>query len=277
MNAKSEAGSRLIFAWPERYHVSFKLAWFLLISFGVHASAFYFFQIVYPPTKALLPQPAQFTLLAPTNQENKLLLQRIESEDPACVVVPALVLPEQPVKIEYKPYFEQLHDTLQLPELTPDRAAYPPVESPAALVNTQLSAPEIPQIVATPAPTEMTVSGELRARSPKKLPSISFTTRSETLLDRATFLFAVSDLGEVRYCFLEHGSGDAAVDAKAASYLKTLRFSRSQIGMEWGFASFHWGDDLYTPQKSAAAAANHEPLANRKSSLLAEPQPESAP
>src|SRR5438093_8459644 len=73
----------LLFSWepPRRRKVS--ITAFLALSLGGHALCFYIFQIVYPPTVALLPPPARVSLITPASEEGRTLLRWIEAEDPA--------------------------------------------------------------------------------------------------------------------------------------------------------------------------------------------------
>src|SRR5438093_6861681 len=73
----------LLFSWepPRRRKVS--ITAFLALSLGGHALCFYIFQIVYPPTVALLPPPARVSLITPASEEGRTLLRWIDAEDPA--------------------------------------------------------------------------------------------------------------------------------------------------------------------------------------------------
>jgi hypothetical protein len=76
----------------------------------------------------------------------------------------------------------------------------------------------------------------------------------------------VNEKGEVRYCFLQSSSGDAALDEQARKYLALTRFpairnspaparnaSPSDAGgstvasLTWGIATLEWGNDLAPP------------------------------
>src|SRR5947207_7903518 len=85
MNASfsAPAAESLLFSWepPRRRKVA--IIAFLTISLIAHALCFYVFQIVYPPTVALLPPPARVGLITPESEEGRTLLRWIEAEDPA--------------------------------------------------------------------------------------------------------------------------------------------------------------------------------------------------
>src|SRR6266487_6299288 len=85
MNASfsAPAAESLLFSWepPRRRKVA--IIAFLTISLIAHALCFYVFQIVYPPTVALLPPPARVSVIAPDSEEGRTLLRWIDAEDPA--------------------------------------------------------------------------------------------------------------------------------------------------------------------------------------------------
>src|SRR6266481_483402 len=73
----------LVFSWDSPRREKLVIAIFLALSLVAHALCFYIFQIVYPPTVALLPPPARITLITPASEEGRTLLRWIDSEDPA--------------------------------------------------------------------------------------------------------------------------------------------------------------------------------------------------
>src|SRR5205807_5212436 len=77
------AAEHLIFSWDSPRGEKLAITIFLAISLVAHALCFYIFQIVYPPTVALLPPPARVTLITPASAEGRTLLRWIDAEDPA--------------------------------------------------------------------------------------------------------------------------------------------------------------------------------------------------
>src|SRR5437899_12864951 len=77
------AAEPLIFSWDSLRGEKVAITVFLAISLVAHALCFYIFQIVYPPTVALLPPPARVTLITPASEEGRTLLRWIDAEDPA--------------------------------------------------------------------------------------------------------------------------------------------------------------------------------------------------
>src|ERR1700726_3510493 len=79
----SSALEPLIFSWDFPRRRNLAIAGFLVISLIAHTACFYIFQIVYPPTIALLPPPVRLTLITPASEEGRTLLRWIDAEDPA--------------------------------------------------------------------------------------------------------------------------------------------------------------------------------------------------
>src|SRR5438034_722881 len=73
----------LLFDWDSPRGRKVAITIFLVFSFIGHALCFYIFQIVYPPTVALLPPPARLSLITPDSEEGRTLLRWIDAEDPA--------------------------------------------------------------------------------------------------------------------------------------------------------------------------------------------------
>ena len=81
--AQARAPGDLLFHWERPRRRKLAIAGFLVLSAALHAFGFYIFQVVYPPPIALLPPPAQVTLIAPTSPEARTFLNWLSAEDPA--------------------------------------------------------------------------------------------------------------------------------------------------------------------------------------------------
>src|SRR5258708_12703065 len=79
----SSALEPLIFTWDFPRRRNLAIAGLLVLSLIAHAACFYIFQIVYPPTMALLPPPARLTLITPDSEEGRTLLRWVQAQDPA--------------------------------------------------------------------------------------------------------------------------------------------------------------------------------------------------
>ena len=67
-----------------------------------------------------------------------------------------------------------------------------------------------------------------RRSASRRRPEMKFTASRRESPQAAQFRVAVDENGEVRYCFLENSSGDAALDEQARKYLALCRFSAIQ-------------------------------------------------
>jgi outer membrane biosynthesis protein TonB len=84
------------------------------------------------------------------------------------------------------------------------------------------------------------------------VPDFKFRASTRETPESARFRIAVDSLGMVRYSFLEHSSGDAALDGQARQYLALCRFETCPIkttegGLVWTSATFEFGTDLKLP------------------------------
>ena len=258
MNASFSAAAAepLLFSWepPRRRKVA--IIAFLAVSLIAHALCFYVFQIVYPPTVALLPPPARVSVIAPNSEEGRSLLRWIDAEDPALAFTtqrpPEARLRALP-KVEHIPSYRAAEPALkEVPPWALDLripSAQPP--GPVPFVHRQ-TPPAL-----GPAATSVSFSKELDAFGAPSLPKASFAASNYEPPQTVRFRVAVSGSGEIRYCFPVNSSGDPALDEQARRYLALGRFSQSLITTEkayrslaWGIATIEWGNDL-TPAKAA--------------------------
>src|SRR5438876_12218568 len=77
------AAEPLIFNWDSPRGEKLAITICLVLSLVAHAFCFSIFQIVYPPTVALLPPPARVALITPAAEEGRTLFRWIDAEDPA--------------------------------------------------------------------------------------------------------------------------------------------------------------------------------------------------
>src|ERR1700757_3458963 len=125
------ATEELLFSWDSPRRRRVVIVAFLALSLLAHATCFYVFQIVYPPTVTLLPPPARVALITPTSEEGRTLLRRIDAEDPA-VAFTTYRPPEARLRVlpkgEHVPSYRAMEPTLK--EL-------PPVEVDTRVPNSQ--------------------------------------------------------------------------------------------------------------------------------------------
>jgi hypothetical protein len=250
MNVPDASADDLIFGWERPGRGKWTIAGFLFGSLIVHALGFYLFQIVYPPAVALLPPPGRVSLIAPSSEEGRLLLSWLDAEDPALASTTqplpdakSLVMPT----IQHAPSYLTREPALK--EL-------PPAPAPLRIPSARPPAPvELPinrvEPVTKIAPTQIRFSPELEALGSAQVPELKFNASGLESPQAAQFRIAVNENGEVRHCFLQNSSGDAALDEQARKYLAVSRFSptenrlsKIENDLTWGSATLEWGNDL---------------------------------
>lgn len=245
----------LLFRWERPRQRRFAIAGFLLASAGLHALCFYLFQVVYPPAISLLPPPAQVSVIAPTSNEARSFLNRLNAEDPALASQtqrPADARAFQLPKIAHVPSYLAVPPALK--ELPPwGVVPLAPAAMPPAPVPDAPSAKSASLVVA---PTALYFSDPLRDLKVAH-PDLKFRLTSREAPESARFRLAVDSSGAVRYTFLEQSSGDATLDAQARQVLAQSRFqmgARPTQDLLWATATFEFGTDLELPPGAAESA-----------------------
>ena len=250
----SEGAPELLFNWASPRGRKTAIAAFLALSLVAHAVCFYIFQIVYPPTVALLPPPARVSLITPDSEEGRSLLRWIDAEDPALAFTtqppPEAKLRALP-KVNHLPSYVAAEPALkEVPPLDVDLripSSQPP--GPVSFIHRQ--AP----LVIGPTTTAVSFSKEIDAFGTPVLPNPTFAASNAASPETIRFRVAVRETGEIRYCFLLNSSGDPALDEQARRYLALCRFSREPTSAEkidssltWGIATIEWGSDVSRPR-----------------------------
>ena len=251
MNAASE----LLFAWEPARARRAAIFGFLALSALGHAFCFYLFQIVYPPTIALLPPPGRVNFISENSEESRALLQWVAGEDPALATTTqrspeakTFALP----KLSHVPSY-----LIVQPALKPWPVANPEVRPPSALplgpVPIARAQNQSPRVVT---PTTIAFSATDDSLGKVEQPTMKFSTSTRESPQTTAFRIAISGNGAVRYCFLQNSSGDAGLDEQARAYLLQCRFpatsnARSSEQLKWATATIEWGNDLSTPPPAA--------------------------
>jgi hypothetical protein len=254
------AAERLIFSWDSPRRQKLAITIFLALSFGAHALCFYVFQVVYPPTIALLPPPARVTLITAASEEGRTLLRWIDSEDPALAFTthrpPEARLHALP-KAEHVPSYSAIQPTLKdIPPLERD-LRIPSCHPPGAV--------RLVRQKATPAmsvfTTSVSFSKEFDVFGAPMLPEPNFAASNEETPQTIRFRVGVNKFGEIRYCFPVNSSGDAALDEQARLYVARCRFPKSTVNpgkadsfLAWGITTIEWGNDIARAQTQPAAS-----------------------
>ena len=254
-----------VFNWSPRRSRKLSLFSFISASALLHALCFYVFQVIYPPTVALLPPPARVSVITPDSDEGRLLLRWIEAEDPALSSTtqrPPDVAPLTPPKPEHVPsYAGRVPPLKKIPPLEPELripSAQPP--GPVPMLRPRAAAAPSPQVV----PTTLTFADADERLGAPELPPLQFTTTNQELPEAAQFRVGISARGYVQYCFLETSSGDPALDAQARNHIVRTRFPtidmqklvlrerrepngskiENTVVLLWTTATVEWGNDI---------------------------------
>jgi hypothetical protein len=250
----------LIFHWEPPRGRRLTLVGFLVASLLGHACCFYLFQIVYPPTVAVLLPPARINLISARSEEGRNVLQWIEAEDPALAFVTQRTTDSRLralPKVEHVPSYVVNEPTIQqLPPLTME------VRTPSA----QPPAP-VPIIRAKPAPpigersTQVSFSSELSGLGAATCPQTKFTATTNEAPQTAQFRLAVNARGAIQHCFIMNSSSDASLDEQARQHLLLCRITATatveraaEQRLTWGIATINWGTDVERPEVKPANA-----------------------
>jgi hypothetical protein len=257
------APSPLIFSWaPPRRRAS-ALIVFLIASIILHAACFYVFQIVYPPTVALLPAPARVSLISPDDSESIAFLRWVEAEDPALATTtqrpPGSKTVDLP-KLQHIPSYATHEPKLKsLPPTTPDlsipsSAAIGPVRIP--ILSTAAIAPPVAH------KTSVQFSESADAFGTPTVPGFTFQASRIDAPANARFRVAIDTGGAMRFCFLIESSGDPALDEQGRSFLQLCRFTPKENTppsdepiLVWSVATILWGNDITPPTPNTPAAS----------------------
>ena len=260
MNGPAATDS-LLFAWESPHRRRLAIFGFLTASVVGHAICFYLFQIVYPPTVALLPPPARVSLISENTEEGRTLLRWIAAEDPALATTTqrpaeakAFIVP----KLSHMPSYATIQPVLKaFPEPAPrpmTRSSQPP--EPVPVERARKTAP----LPATP--TTIVFSENFNSLGEVEKPVMKFSASTHEPPQNASFRIGIAQNGVIRYCFLQNSSGDGALDEQARTYLMQCRFSpreiatvKSEDGLHWTIATIEWGNDIVAPLSSAPAGA----------------------
>jgi len=250
------AAAPLLFNWGPPRRRKLAITTFLVLSLLGHALCFYIFQIVYPPTVALLPPPAHLSLISANSEEGRSLLRWIDAEDPALAFAT-----QRPPEARLR----ALPKTSHVPSYLTNAPALKEVPPPVIDLRTPSSQPPAPvpiryESVPSPAETPTTVlfSPELDAFGAATLSTPAFTQSNNEPPEAIHFRVAIGRGGEIRYCFALNSSGDPALDEQARHYLMLCRFARRSTTsaendqpLVWGMATIEWGSDVAPPKTTS--------------------------
>jgi hypothetical protein len=254
----------LVFSWAPPRKRRRTLIVFLILSLLLHALCFYIFQIVYPPTVALMPPPARVTLISPDDPESLALLRWAEAEDPALTTTTqrlpetkSFVLPP----VQHRPSYASHQPKLKtLPPLLPD------LSIPSSAATGPVRLPRMKANASAPGPTRKTTANfaDLSpALGEPVFADFKFRLTRPDAPANARFRVAIDQRGAIRFCFLIESSGDPALDEQARNFLQLCRLKTqgdspmtNGTALFWTTATILWGNDL---APSSSPSANSSP------------------
>jgi hypothetical protein len=241
-----------VFDWRPPRSRRRALVSFILASIALHALCFYIFQIIYPPTVALLPPPARISIIKPDSEDGRVLWRWIEAEDPALSSTtqrpPNAVALEPPTPTHIPSFAGRQPALRELPPYQPD-LSLPSARPPGPVPVPRASAAPQPSIVAS----RVVFPENEQTLGAPELPPARFQASRNEPPEAAEFRIAIGPHGDVRHCFLGASSQDPALDEQARNYLLRCRFPArgDQTSLRWTTATAEWGNDLATAERRA--------------------------
>jgi outer membrane biosynthesis protein TonB len=235
----------LLFDWERPLRFRWRLFGLFLLSALAHAGTFFLFQISYPLRVTVPPPAPEVNLLLPITPENRALLRRIEAEDPALVAAATVVQPPALAEAKYRASFHTVRTQPRTVVEQPIAVQSPPAKDPLAIIRSATPPAALATASPPPQPTHVAFTPILAARAPKDAPPWRLSPRATAPLEPTIFLLGITSRGEVRYVFLQHSSGDPALDRQAAAHLPRFDFAGAESPIAWGMATVSWGDDAY--------------------------------
>lgn len=246
MNPEDEP--RMMFDWSGRHRSSWLLAGLIFLSLALHSAAFFFVHIT-TPERQFIPKAAQpIQLLTPfapdgsPSPENEAALRWVAAEDPALIARISVVEPKGLLDVPYRNSFA-VSRTLPR-DVPPEQQTiqYPPARDSMEYILASDARPVIPRPALKALPTAVVFDGPLQSRVPSEV-HLSLAAKSAKSLSAVRLLAGVAGTGEVRFCFVQAGSGVAAMDAEAVRLVSGIRLASSPDALVWGSVSVRWGID----------------------------------
>ena len=243
----------MTFDWSGRHRSSWTLALLIVGSLVLHSSAFLFVHI-HTKERTVFPKSAQpIQLLTPfapdgtLSKENEAVLNWIAAEDPSIVARVVSVEPEGLLDVPFRPSYLASRTR---PRDVPTEAAtiqYPPARDSMEFILGADAKPTPPAPTQRETRTQVVFQGPLQSRMPSDI-TPTLAAKSPESLATVELLVGVADSGEVRFCFVQSGSGVAVMDAEAVRLVSGIRLATAAEPMVWADASVRWGTDAIAPK-----------------------------
>lgn len=244
----------MIFDWSGAHRSSWTLALFIFLSLFAHSAAFFFVHIS-APERQLIPKTAQpvqlltrFGADGSPSPENDAVLRWIAAEDPAVV---ARITPAEPdglLDVPYRPSYAVFRTQPLAIPAEPVVIQYPPARDSVTYI---LDADRRPLPIVPEAPATKTVivfHGPFAARAGGEVRVRPAVTSSQPLRS-VELLAGVTAGGEVRFCYVQSGSGSAEMDSEAVRMVSDVRLSAGGPEISWGTVVVRWGSDSVAVEK----------------------------
>ena len=247
-----------LFDWTPPRRRKLSIVSFIVASTVLHALCFYLFQVIYPPTVALLPPPARVNIITDASEDGRLLLRWIEAEDPALSSMtqrPPDAPPVAPPSATHVPSYANWRPVLrELPPLPP-AVGIPSARPPGPVATGRPRPPVAPPTSAS----ALQFGPETESLGQPTIPPLQFTASRREVPQSAEFRVAITAGGAICHCFLQRSSGDPALDEQARRAILLSRFAPAEGAASreliWTIATLDWGNDV-APLADAAAAGS---------------------
>jgi hypothetical protein len=236
----------LIFRWRKGPGMSPFMPVCVFAAVILHALSFYFFQISYPPAVSIKPPPAQLRILLPEEEESRVLLERIEREDPSLMLLGSrrnLTLPDFTRGIPYIPSFTALTaEPLPPPERSVHRGL-PDAFSPEPV---RMTSPAAIKPQAEPSESVLRFSDGLNQVTVPPAPRLPASSSQSTPTEPGVFLVAIRPDGSVQHIFQIEGNSSQTFSTLSREWISSCKFAESRdAGLRWGSATIYWGGDVH--------------------------------
>lgn len=232
--------------WESRQAAPRRLALWIVVAVVLHAAALVAFRLVPPSVDRSEPSSeAVIALALPGTQAGETLARWLDLRDPALFAAERSDRANRfdPAPPPYRPSFMDVAaPALPMPERS--ERLLPPLptsSSPVAISGGRRMAEDTPKEASSE--TEIRFSGALENRAVVERGEFTFVARPGDLLQPAEFLIAVGPDGHVLHGFEQTGTTFEPLNAQASAALHELRFEPGP-GIQWGAATFYWGDDV---------------------------------
>lgn len=228
-----------VFSWKNPGGRRLRLGIFLAAALTLHALLFYLFQVVYPPSRRLVRQPAGITVLTSADPASVTLLNKVAQRTPAFEggmgESAALLAVRENFVADYVATYHGYHPQIKAPNSTILPKPLPLLATPGAITLPAIPKSVRPAVQADPTPPIQTVAtlvledhgeegtkeGRWAIRSPQPALPASVATELAALASPPRLRVGVDERGRVLFV--------GAIDLLPAALEKPLRAAVSRL------------------------------------------------